>query len=231
MKTMLDVDELVFNPPELGCVLYVPGPSGGGSKISDRSPYGHTGSITGACWVRTPGGLWYLSFDGQDDKVACGNLQIHNLAAYTIRFWVKANVQNDKRVLSENGASAFFGLGTINTSFDEMRIYILDDDNTVRLDATTGVANPVFDGVWRCVTWVDNEGAYQVYMNKAADIGGTYTKNSKTLTHTTIGAHSIGAGGSFLDGSVALVQAYNRALTDLEVSNLFDREKYLFGAW
>ena len=54
MKTRLDKDELVFNPPELGCVLYLPGLPGGGSRIHDRSPYANNGTVAGATWRHLP---------------------------------------------------------------------------------------------------------------------------------------------------------------------------------
>jgi len=90
MKTLLDKEELVFNPPELGCVLSLPEFPGGGSRIYDRSPYGNIGTITGAGWQRLPGGLWCLSFDGTDDYVNCGNKSSLDITgAITLETWVK----------------------------------------------------------------------------------------------------------------------------------------------
>jgi hypothetical protein len=69
---MYSRDKILFEPPELGCVLSLGLPAGS-SKIRDRSPYGHIGTITGATWVKLSSGLWCLSFDGVDDMVGCGN--------------------------------------------------------------------------------------------------------------------------------------------------------------
>ena len=78
MKTLLDrdIDELIFDPPELGSVLYLTGLPCGGSKIYDRSPYGNHGTITGATWKRLPSGLWYLDLDALDDYVDCGVVKV-----------------------------------------------------------------------------------------------------------------------------------------------------------
>lgn len=57
-------DIVLFEPPEIGCVLDLTGLPSGGSKIYDRSPYGKVGTITGVTWLQTPGGIWCLSFDG-----------------------------------------------------------------------------------------------------------------------------------------------------------------------
>jgi len=37
MKALLDRDALVFNPPMLGCVLFLSGFPGGGSRIYNRT--------------------------------------------------------------------------------------------------------------------------------------------------------------------------------------------------
>ena len=90
MKTLIDVDEQVFSPPEPGNVLYLPGLCGGSNKIYDRSPYANIGTITGATWGKTPGGVWCLSFDGSDDCVNCGNDASLDIAdAITIEVWLK----------------------------------------------------------------------------------------------------------------------------------------------
>ena len=93
MKTLLDrnIDGLVSEPPELGCVLYIPGLPGGNTKIYDRSPYGNHGAITGATWVRLPSGLWCLSFDGSDDYVGCGSgSSLDITGALTMEVWIYA---------------------------------------------------------------------------------------------------------------------------------------------
>lgn len=92
MKTILDREDLVFNPPEPGCVLGIAGLPGRGTKIYDRSPYGNQGTVTGAGWVRLSGGLWALSFDGIDDNVSISDWDNDRLGSnYTIEQWVKSD--------------------------------------------------------------------------------------------------------------------------------------------
>lgn len=64
---------MLFDPPELGCVLALTELPSGGSKIHDSSPYGNVGTITMACWLTSPVGLYCLSFDGVDNYVDYGN--------------------------------------------------------------------------------------------------------------------------------------------------------------
>ena len=100
MRTILDVDELVFNPPELGCVLYLPGPPGGGNKIFDCSPYGNHGTITGATWEKTVGGLGCLSFDGTDDYVDFGDgLDAVLTSSFSVEMWFQVSESKSWAIL------------------------------------------------------------------------------------------------------------------------------------
>ncbi len=80
--------------PPVGCVLHLSGLPGGGNKIYDRSPYGNIGTITGAVWKRLPSGLWYLDYDGSDDKVVIANESNFDFTdTITIIMWVKPGTQ------------------------------------------------------------------------------------------------------------------------------------------
>ena len=84
-------NKMIFDPPEIGCVLSLTGLPGGGSTIYDRSTYGnHQGTITGATWRYTPGGLWCLSFDGNDDYVRVPySTSLDITDQITLELWVK----------------------------------------------------------------------------------------------------------------------------------------------
>ncbi len=58
-----------YPPAPSGSVLYLPGLPGYGDTIWDRTGNGNHGTITGATWTRTAGGLPLLSFDGANDLV------------------------------------------------------------------------------------------------------------------------------------------------------------------
>jgi len=95
MKTLLSQNNLVFNPPILGCVLFLSGLPGSSSKIYDRSPYGNHGTITGATWKRLPSGLWYLDYDGTDDYVNCGDDTSLLADILTIETWYQYHAGNN----------------------------------------------------------------------------------------------------------------------------------------
>lgn len=95
-----------YPPADPNCVLYLPGLPGQGLKIWNRAKGGSAGdgTIYGPLWVRQPGGIWALDFDGQDDYVEIpaaytqlnfttqdfsiiARIYIDNLTEYCAIFW------------------------------------------------------------------------------------------------------------------------------------------------
>ena len=229
MKTLLDREELVFNPPDLGCVLYLPGLPGGGSKIDDRSPYGNQGTITGASWKRLPSGLWCLSFDGQDDYVDCGDqasLDIGSNQDFTIEAWIKtADLGVNSTILSKRAGSGHYYVFRL---MDSGKLRFLWDDGTS--------GNVDSDSVWDDDAWhlvaIARQGTSVVfYVDGGAD--GSDTKTIGDLSNSAsfqIGIYNTGQHP--FNGSIALPRFYkNRALSALEIQNHFNQEKHLFGVW
>ncbi len=104
-------------------VLYLPRLEGGGPTAIDYSGQGNDGTITGATWIRLPSGLWYLDFDGTDDKVVCGTDSSMNPANnLTVKVWVNpTNFTDDDRAIfnrdnTTDGRSFTSKLG-LNTGF------------------------------------------------------------------------------------------------------------------
>jgi len=102
----INVNGYDYPPCPSGSVLYLPGLPGQGATIWDRSKSATHGTITGAIWRRSVGGLWYLHFDG-DDKV---NLGASNLLAneneYTIMSWFRTSDVTDVGAIYAEGSTA-----------------------------------------------------------------------------------------------------------------------------
>jgi hypothetical protein len=228
VKAMLDVDELVFSPPELGGVLYLPGPSGGGSKIYDRSPYGNTGNIIGATWTGLPSGLWCLDFDGTDDFVNCGNHS--SLAALTqisIIFWFKLNTLKQSRPISKWSAGKQEWIVQFpSTAPDELSFgFYGSNDQTSKLNYSTSNGWVFIAGVW--------SGGTSVEVFKNGEHLETLTVSPGAVQdlgeNVVLGRHPTAA--EWLLGSLALVRVINIPLSKLTIKSLFDQEKHLFGVW
>ena len=104
-----------LSTPPIGCVLDLPGLPGGGNKIYDRSPYGNIGTIIGATWLRTPSGLWVLSFDGSDDYVDCGSgSSLDITGGITVEVWAKCDGATGSVSIAHDPQNKEGGLGGAN---------------------------------------------------------------------------------------------------------------------
>lgn len=228
MKTLIDREGLIFSPPQLGCVLYLPGLPGGDSKIYDRSPYGNIGTITGATWKRLPSGLWCLSFDGTDDYVGCGNATSLQLTdKFSVEFWAKV-VSGNEGVI----AGKWYQAWEIKADATNFNVYVgmSVEPYWKNLDSK---AHGVDITEWNHWAYVFDYTGGKVYFH----VNGVYV-NSEGWTNlevqdntknVEIGRRS--GGGNDFEGSVALLRIHNRGVSALEIQNHFNQEKHLFGVW
>jgi hypothetical protein len=229
MKTLLDKEDSVFNPPQLGCVLAFTGLPGGDGKIYDRSPYGNVGTITGATWVRLPSGLWCLSFDGSDDRVNCGNNASLALSdALTIEAWFRSDdVTNVTHIISRNlGFYLRIAGGEIY-----WRIASAVTGNWATTCQTSGLN-------LQTNTWYFGAVLYDKALgteNLKIYLGGVQVAMADNADGIKVNANDncIGelVGAERFHGLIGLLRIHNRALAALEIQNRFNREKHLFGVW
>jgi len=225
MKSLIDREDLIFSPPELGCVLFLPGFPAGGNKICDRSPYGNRGTITGATWRQLPSGLWCLSFDGSDDDVKCGNSPSLLIAGdLTQEVWVKKAGSGTRTVISTQiGSTSGYNMLITSTGKVHMRYNGL---------STTLTTDDVIDAEWHHLATLcsSSEGELRAYIDGAHSKTQAVTGSPTAPTAIfTIGEYP--GGGENFQGYIALVRIYNRVLGALEIQNHFDQEKHLFGVW
>jgi len=212
----------LFAPPALGTVLLLSGVPGGSNKILDRSPYGNTGTITGATWVRLPDGLWCLDFDGSDDQVDLGVCSYLTLPTqFTYKFWAKSTkgVGQQSSILGSFVGSAI----DINIHTDgKLRITKIDIAHILLSN------NPFPDDKWtHAVVTRDDTDTWRIFLN-AVDEGSTIN----ALKPDAAGIRYIGWGSyTYFQGQIALIQVINRAWSVLEVQNSFNQEKHSFGVW
>ncbi|MDD5082343.1 MAG: hypothetical protein PHU08_03115 [Dehalococcoidales bacterium] len=230
MKTSLDMDSLVFDPPGPGCVLYLPGPPGGGPVVSDRSLYGNKGLITGANWLRLPGGLWCLDFDGGDDCVDLGTGPGLDLRTdVSLEAWLYRNsdvgiggIVNTSD--SANGAQMTYSWWSNSGTF---QLYVGNGTNYSSVNMTPGLATQTWGHIVVAkkgldVTW---------YLNGLPRGSGSLSYSSTSLTRLTVGALKRTATTYTFNGRIARLRIYSYPVTQFEARRHFDREKHLFGVW
>ena len=229
MNTVLDRDDLVFKPPELGCVLYLPGLPAGNGKIHDRSPYGNHGAITGATWVRLPSGLWCLSFDDTDDYVDCGSsARLRFTTSFAVMAWAKweSDVTSTTIISSQNGGVSGYTLYC--DSADNLRWTIEGLSPSYRVI----LAGPSLD------TWYHSGYIYNSTTNTVNSFLNGVRIESRSVTGTPVaatlnlflGRYANGV-DEIMDGLIALPKIFNTAISDFAFINHYNRGKHLFGRW
>lgn len=227
--------DFLFVPPTLGTDLALMGLPGGGNKIQDRSPGANPGTITGATWKRLPSGLWYLSFDGNDDVVTIPhhpNLQ--SAEAITIKLWLNpTTLSNWKGIFGKTTSDDWnngYGAYVFNGTGCTVRAWV---NNYLSYPLTLNIAA----GQWQHVVITYNRawgavGALRGYINgilaNAVDATAQIGANAAPLLW---GRTSVGSGYYFA-GAIALAEVVpGSGWSALDARNSFNREKHLFGVW
>ena len=229
MQTIQDKEAFIFNPPDLGCALYLPGLPGGGLKIHDRSPHGNHGTITGATW-RSIGGVWGLGFNS-DDKVTIANSPVFTTGSQLSVFaWIKnAAAISSTSVL----ACVYAGPTDENRSWN----WYVYPGEEMRLDLANGL------GKFSKRTYTDSLSGLTGYNQLGFTMNGTsvrfYQNGSPISTYGTgvaslypstevlsIGHYPWDAG--FYNGEMYLFMLFNTTLTAIQVARLYNQTRHLF---
>ena len=234
---MASLDEILFEPPEMGCVLSLTGLPGNGSVIYDRSPLGHPGTIVGATWVRLPSGLWCLSFDGTDDYVSLGAGRFDDLTQATIEFWYRPDIdldgQDTHRMLFNfyKDANNFIE-GYYSHTANKMRLLANIGGAQAFINEVAGISD--FGESQRWHYWVSvfgEHGGAQTWIDlderMSTDADPSCIDDVATTTGNYLGTFD--GSSNHWSGNIALFRIHNRRLSVLEIQNHFYREKHLFG--
>jgi len=219
-------DQLIFDPPDIDCCFYLPGLPNDGGYIKDRSPYGHTGTISGALWKILPTGLWYLHFDGTDDNADFGINVQQPLDVFSRELWIYPTIV-DASVRTILGGMNGEGTDITITGANKIAARIRATANQNRGN-TTAVVNTWYHVI---SAYDKNAGAnnQNLYINGALDNDDTNTGDlSVGPLALTMGTYS-GKDSQWYGGGIALVRLWTRALNPFEVLNNYNRDKHWFG--
>ena len=226
-------ERILFKPPTLGSVLYLPGLPGGGNKIYDRSPYGNIGTITGATWERLPTGLWTLLHDGVDDYTDCGNAaSLNNLSALTAIVWVNLTTYGEGDVSRFFSKEVGWYFSSNSGGIIDFRVDYATTDFRERVGGGLGL------GVWLRVgiTWngIPTTGNAKIYLNgvnqsSSTLADGTGARDNDSASNLLIGSNA--ATFASLKGRTALPLLYNEVKSASQMLNDFNQTRHLFGVW
>lgn len=197
--------------------------AGVGNIIADYSDNSNIGMVEGPLWEEeTPDGSSHaLGFDGVDDRVSIGNLDV-NGDAMSITFWFKANSFNvhDARFISkasgQNDPDHYWMVSTLNGS--QLRFRLQTNGNTTTLISDPGVLST---GTWIHVAAVYDGNEMQLFVdgewNSSTAANGNI--DSEPSVGAAIGNQPANASGGLrpFHGLMDEVRIYGKALTPEEV--------------
>jgi hypothetical protein len=204
--------------------------SGSGTTWTDRSGNGNNGTlINGPTFDSANGGG--IEFDQTNDYVMIPNsssIQLTANQSFTISYFINLD--------SITGGNAFMASvmkGTFGSSYG----HLLGTNNKYLLvytDSDSGVEQYVYnllddyENKWLQITQTYDGDRIYVYQN-----GGFYAQSGTGVQLTTntnpLYLGSNGGSNYFLDGTMANVYLYNRALTSSEVAQNYNATKSRFG--
>ncbi len=203
------------------------------SSILDGTLNAFTGTGTSG-WTGsgTASSPYALTFNGSSNYVSTGYTQT-SATGYTIEVWVNTTDAGTERTFvndrgsAGSGSSLTLGIGTTGGGHGGAGLVGWEVDSN-SLDIGVSSTTAVNDGKWHQVvgTWSASSGTavaasqFTIYIDDAAAATTSGSIGSATSPLTGLGGTSIGyhsLWGTYLNGAIAKVAIYNRALAASEV--------------
>ena len=169
-----------------------------------------------------------LEFDGTDDDVNMGDINLINTDDYSISAWFKTSTVDTKKMLFSKGRNYRWNLGiSVNN-----KPYL--EHNSVPASIVTVIGTTtVTDGNWHhVIVTADRDGNLSLYIDGNTTPEATADVSSATGTvnegsyDVYVGAYSKSSGGNRFTGNIDEVAIFNdRILTSGEVSSIYNSGK------
>lgn len=211
-----------------GLVGYWTFDEGRGQTAGDSSGGRHHGTLRGnPAWTRgVAGGA--LDFDGVDDRVVLGTMDIHGPAGLTIALWFKADDfdVSDARFIAKTTGTAesnhYWMISTIGRT--ALRVRLKAGGSTITLASGTG---QVVAGRWYHVALTYDGSKARIYKDGVQVAGADKTGriDVNPTVGVAVGNQPPGAGTKAFDGLIDEVRIYSRALAAAELQALVRRSR------
>lgn len=203
----------------------------------DATVNGNDGSISGATWSATDGGLF--DFDGTNDTISIAHvssLSLNTSTQRTIQVWVKFDT-----LPALNAQIPVFGKLSNNFSFDGYWGGLFSNGGTVRVvtngastQKTSTSTSTVSTNTWYLFTFVSQitstAGSTKVYINTTEYISTAHGSDSYTETNPLyLGFIGTGIGSLYLDGKIGACYFYTKGLSAAEVQTNYNATKSRYG--
>jgi alpha-L-fucosidase len=194
-----------------------------GTTASDSSGNNNTGTVSGATWTTSGHNTGALSFDGVNDYVAVNSSSSLNLTKFTVAMWVNLTslpAANSYYALAVKGAdlSENYELLVGYPSAGSIHFPIKWTDGTRSGDSSS---TQLTAGAWKHVVVTYDGTNAKVYINAVLDTTKTYGKTPQTNTGQLIIGNETSM-TRYFKGKMDEVRIYNRALSQTEVTSLYN---------
>lgn len=194
--------------------------SGSGSTWSDVSGFGFNTTLVGSpSYSSSNGG--YFTFVPASTQYATLSGSPLNTTAYTKSVWCMFNISTDNNLISNSTDGHYMFTGGTN------KLYC-GHSNWTGFPTTYASTANISNSVWYNFTLTFNTTVgMALYINGSLD--STYTAQKTAPSGGGVNLGSYSAGGNLLNGRIAKVLIYNRAVSSGEVSQIFNMDKSRFG--
>jgi len=204
-----------------------------GSVLYDRSGNNNHGTITGATWERSPGGLWGLKLDGSDDYVQLASnitLNVNSVIMFWAKFSPNLTGANFPKLIGRNTQSGYdylqFGLNDTddNRWFNKLR----GETSTNGDYIDVSFSSPLSADVWYHIGITQTaEQKWQLYRN-AVYQGISSARANPALNFNRIGATQT-TSGSFYGDIHHFTTIQTSANPAGDITNQYQNTRKFFG--
>lgn len=190
---------------------------GSGDKWSDLSSNNNDITLyNGVGFDSSSGGA--LTFDGVNDWASISGFKSNITTAFTVSAWMKFDKYAYMDILQLQGTSAFkWRISGQNTYWN---IY-----NSSGWDNSLSYLMAPNINEWHCYTFTYDGADEKIYLDGV--LKNQFTKSITLATPTNFVLAP--SGGEILDGAISSVSIYNRALSNAEISAIFNALKARYG--
>ncbi len=226
--------------------VYTPMLKGGDSKVKNYANVDTGGAITGAIWKRLPSGLWYLDYDGIDDRTLWAQNDITNIpGALSVSIWVKLDVaiasQPDtvvtlvsKQATSQTNRNFALRITKATDVLDFNGRNAAGDGYIFESAVAAVGATYLDDLIWHKITGVWNRAntTSLIFIDAVArstDAGQTDADLYTAANGYMDIANSRGQADTFLDGGATLLDLQAKALSAEEEADYYGWQRQIVG--
>jgi len=210
---------------------------GGSGDWLDQTVNGNNGTIDGATWSSTDGGLF--DFDGSNDSISIAhvaNLSLSTTAQRTIQVWVKFDA-----LPAVNTQVPVFGKLSSNFNFDGYWGGLFSNGGVIRVvtngantqKASTSVSTITTD-TWYLYTFISQisstAGTTKAYINTTEYISNAHGADTYTESNPLyLGFIGTGISSLYLNGKIGACYFYTKGLSTAEIETNYNATKSRYG--